>query len=306
MADISEIGAVWKAETKRATRSGRGIAVMVLFLFAETLTLGVGGCINVNANRQFDEVVTGQGASPEDVRTMLVSKKREFLKNFSRNSEATVEVIAEVPLVLLLVFFATILFIPLLIALMGFDQISAEVGPKSIRFLVVRAQRSSVLLGKYLSQLTVLAVLLLVCIVAMVGVTRWLNSDFQWAQCFRWAVKMWGAAMTIGCAYAALTTLCSAVTRAGPLSLFLNIILLFLMWFAGLLLSSRAMPDSPPGLLPLEPSPIAYGKYLLPSHFEGSMLSPAPLEWGAGLIALLGFTGIFLGLAQLALDERDV
>lgn len=305
MADPAEIGAVWRAETRRAGRSARGLALMVLFLFAEALTLGVGGCINVSANKQFDEIVAGQGAQPDAVKQELTKRKRELLKAVTRNSDATVDLIAEVPLVLLFVFFATTFFVPLLIALMGFDQISAEVGPKSIRYLVVRAQRSSVLFGKYLSQLTVLALLMLVCVAAMVGVTKWLNADFDWLTAGKWLFRLWVASMVIGAAYAALTTLCSSVTRAGPLSLFLNIIVLFVFWFVGLVSNIWSLPGSP-GLLGQEESPLAYVRYLIPSQFESQMLSPAPLEFASGIVAFAGFALLFLGLARMALDWRDV
>ncbi|MFZ5444646.1 MAG: ABC transporter permease [Myxococcota bacterium] len=305
MADPSEIGAVWRAETRRAGKSARGLALMVLFLFAEALTLGVGGCINVGANKQFDEIVTGQGAEPAVVRKELTRRKVEILKMVTRNSDATVETLAEVPLVLLLVFFATLLFLPILIALMGFDQISAEIGPKSIRYLVVRAQRSSVLFGKYLSQLTVLALLMVICVLAMVGVAKWLNADFEWLLAAKWAAKLWAASMVIGATYAALTTLCSSVVRIGPLSLFLNLISLFVFWFIGLVSNVWSLPGAK-GLLGQEESPLAYIRYLLPSQFETQVLSPAPLEFASGLVAFAGFTLVFLGLARMVLDWRDV
>src|SRR5258707_878339 len=62
--------------------------------------------------------------------------------------------LAAIPIVLLVVFKLTLRFLPLFIALMGFDQLAGEVGPKSIRYLVVRAKRSSMILGKLLSQVT--------------------------------------------------------------------------------------------------------------------------------------------------------
>ena len=49
---------------------------------------------------------------------------------------------------LLVVFKLTLCFVPLFIALMGFDQLAGEVGPKSIRYLVVRVKRSSIILGQ--------------------------------------------------------------------------------------------------------------------------------------------------------------
>lgn len=305
MADTQEITTIWKGETRRTARSARGFALAVLFLFAEALTLGVGGCINVSANKQFDELVSSQGGEPAAVREQMTLKKKEILKAVTRNSDATVAVFAEVPLVLLFVFFATTFFLPLLIALMGFDQISAEVGPKSIRYLVVRAQRSSILVGKYLSQITFLGALLLVCVLAMVGVTKWLNAEFTWLSCFTWTARLWGAVMVIALSYAALTALCSSVTRAGPLSLFLNVISLFVLWFIGLISNVWALPGTT-GVLGQTESPLAYIRYLVPSQFESLLLSNAPLELAGGVLAHLGFGMVFLGLAHVALKQRDL
>lgn len=278
---------------------------MLLFLFAEMLTLGVGGCMNVGANKQFDEMVAGQGVDPKVAREFAVSKKSEMLKMVTRMSDSSVESIADVPIVLLLVFFVTTLMLPLLIALMGFDQISAEIGPRSIRYLLVRAQRGSVLLGKYASQVTVLAVLLLISVAAMVGVTRALNDDFGWGDMFAWGARLWVVSLIIGCVYAALTSLCSALTRLGALSLFLNIILLFTFWLVSLVSNLWVLPGST-GLFGQKESVLAYTRYLLPSSYESQMLSTSFLELGSGLIAFVGFTLLFLGAASVVLDRRDV
>lgn len=305
MASAQEVATVWRAETRRAFRSARGLSLMVLFLFAQALTLGVGGCVNVQANEQFDKSVSEQGADPAQVRQLASEKKAELLKMVTRMSDAAIESIADVPVVLLLVFFVTMLMLPLLIALMGFDQISAEIGPRSIRYLVIRAQRTSVLLGKYLSQLTVLALLLLVSVAGMVLVTRLLNHDFEAGDVLLWGLRLWLASLVIGSVYAALTSLCSALTRLPALSLFLNIILLFTFWLVSLITNLWVLPGDK-GLLSQNESVLAYLRYLLPSTYESHMLSPAPLEYGSGLIAFAGFALVFIGAASLVLDRRDV
>ncbi|MFO0597517.1 MAG: ABC transporter permease subunit [Myxococcaceae bacterium] len=306
MADAAEIGTVWRAETRRVASSARGLAFMVLFLFAEMLTLGAGGCANVALNKQFDSFVSDKGVPPEVARAELAKSKRETLRFFTRNSDATIDKLADIPIVLLVVFFVTTFFVPLLVALVGFDQISAEVGPRSMRFLVVRAQRDSVLIGKYLSQLTVLAVLLFVCVVAMTGVSKYLNPDFSWPLAIEWTLRLWLVSMVLAAAYAALTTMCSTLTRIPPLSLFFNVIGLFVFWFIGLISNAWSLPGTKSMLLNVTESPLAYIRYIVPSSYESFLLSPAPLELAAGLFAFAGFAFVFLGLARIALDERDL
>jgi ABC-2 type transport system permease protein len=70
------------------------------------------------------------------------------------------------------------LFLPVYIALMGFDQVSGEVGPRSIRYLTVRARRSSLLLGKFLSQATVLLGLVLIIVPGHLRLRRLHHADF--------------------------------------------------------------------------------------------------------------------------------
>src|SRR6185369_9811153 len=57
-------------------------------------------------------------------------------------------------------FLATLIFLPLFIALLGYDQLSGEVSTGSVRYLAVRSRRGSILIGKFLAQALVMGVLL--------------------------------------------------------------------------------------------------------------------------------------------------
>jgi ABC-type transport system involved in multi-copper enzyme maturation permease subunit len=270
--------------------------LVVLFLFGEGLLLTVVGFITGGAGQ-----MTGGGGDP-------VAQKKSLLMMFTNNSEATIDAIARLPSVLLVAFSATTLFLPLLIALMGFDQLAGEVGPKSMRYLIVRVRRTSIVLGKYLNQATVLAGILVLAVVAMMGTAKHLNPDFSWADTASWGLKLTIAMLVIGVTYAALTTLCSAVAASGALALFVNIIALFVFWFVSVLGNRVLLPGTQAvGLDAMkEQSVLGYIRYLVPSEFEHHLLSPDPLEYGTGVVAYLGFALVFLGLAKLALARRDL
>jgi ABC-type transport system involved in multi-copper enzyme maturation permease subunit len=294
--EYSEIVAIWRGELGRAIRSGWALALVVLFLFGEGLLLTVVGFITTSGGQ-----MSGGGADP-------IAQKKSLLMLFTNNSEATIDAIAKLPLVLLVAFSATAFFVPLLIALMGFDQLAGEVGPKSMRYLIVRVRRTAIVLGKYLTQATVLSGILVLSVLAMVGKAKSVDADFPWAEALRWGTKLSIAMLVIGVTYAALTTLCSAVSSSGALALFVNMILLFVFWFISVIGNRVLLPGTTAvGLDSLkEASPLGYIRYLNPGEFEHHLLSPDPLEYATGLIAYVGFALMFLGLAKMALARRDL
>jgi ABC-type transport system involved in multi-copper enzyme maturation permease subunit len=306
--EFSEIEAVWRGETKRAMASGRFVALVILFLMAEGLALTVVGFLNAKANEQFDSAVKGQGLDPAVVRTQVLAQKKQFLGFFMSAEEDTLEAIVVLPIVLLFVYSLTTFFAPLLIALMGFDQMAGEMGPKSIRFLVVRVRRSSIVLGKFLSQITMLTVLLSLCVFAMVAVAKILNPDFSWALTLQWGAKLLVAMVVIGSTYAALTALCSSLVKVSALALFLNICAIIGFWFIGLVGNAFAIPGHKnEGLAMLKSeSVLGFIRYVVPSQFERNLLSPMALDYSTGILAHLGFIGIFLGLSLVAISRRDL
>lgn len=310
MEDFSEILSIWRGETVRAMKSGRFVALVVLFLMAEALSLTVVGYLNAKANEQFDQVVSAQGADPVQARAAVLTQKKQFLAFFTSSSDdRTLEAISVLPLVLLFVYSLTKFFAPLLIAFMGFDQVSGELGPKSIRYLIVRARRNSIILGKFLSQLTMLAALLALCVLAMIVVAKVLNSDFAMGDVVTWGVKLTAAMVVMGATYGALTTLCSSLTRVSALALLFNLIVLFVFWFIGLIGNAVRIPGHAVvgmDVLRQSESYLGYLRYLAPAHFEQNLLSPAPLEFATGLVAHIGFALVFLGLAQVAMKRRDL
>ena len=105
---LKEIAVIWSAETLRALRSARTLVLLGLYAMA---------CLAVLL---FLTLVTGGSRVPPGAMPDL----------------------EQLPGVIENVFKVSLFFLPLYIALMGFDQISGEVGPRSIRYLTLRARRS--------------------------------------------------------------------------------------------------------------------------------------------------------------------
>lgn len=307
MDDLKEIGAIWRGETARALRTGRVLVLLVLFLLFVGLALMGVGLLS-------SQVVSGAmkvapGADPEQVRQSLLGAKKQFLATFFTDDERLLDSLAQLPLVLLVVFKLTLRFVPLFIALMGFDQIAGEVGPKSIRYLIVRVKRNSIILGKFFSQATIFTLLLTVCTLAMVLVAKILTPEFTVGDMTLWTLKLIGSSIVLALAYLSLTTLCSALVRQGAVALVLNVIGLFLIWFFALVGEYFRFPgDAASGTLELmrAESYWAYLRYASVWHFGQDLLHPDWKVFLSAAVMHLGFAATFLGLAQLALKRRDL
>lgn len=314
MEDLPEIAAIWRGETRRALKSGRVLVLLILFLLFVGLALTIVGGINHQLNSKFDQQVMMAGGNVAEARAaakeQLDSGKKEFLRTFITDDQAMLDSLASLPLVLLVVFKLTLRFLPLFIALMGFDQLAGEVGPKSIRYLVVRAKRSSIVLGKFLSQATLFALLLTICTVLMVLVARFLNADFAAPDVALWTGKLLLSSFTLSLAYLALTALFSAITRQGSVALVLNIIALFVIWFIALIGEAFRFPGEEAASNSLamlkSESMAAYLRYASVWHFGDDLLHPHWARWLTSSLVHVGFGLVFMGLALLSLRRRDL
>lgn len=309
-----EIGVVWRGEVGRALKSGRVIVLLVLFSLFTGLALTTVGWLVGKATEQALSKAKEQGLDDEATQKLSIEAKKQFVSTvYSDNDEALTEVLLAIPVVLLIVFSFSMRFVPAFVALMGFDQIAGEVGPRSIRYLVVRTRRSSIMLGKLLAQFTVLGLLTLVAVGMMVAVARFTNADdFSMAAAALAFVKLWSASMVLSVPYLALTSLCSILFRQSAVSLVMNLILLVCIWFLAFvgeafLLPGEKVPEAAAavGVMRAE-SPVAYARYLSVFHFASDLLHPHWQRFGAAGLAHLGYAMVFLGLGFVVLRRRDL
>ncbi len=308
--NLQEILAIWRGETRRALKSGRVLVLLILFVLFVGLALTIVGGFQHQANAQLEQQAAMAGADLSQAQAQLDEQKRGFLKFFITDDEAMLDSLASIPIVLLVVFKLTLRFLPLFIALMGFDQLAGEVGPKSVRYLVVRVKRTSIIFGKLLSQATIFAILLSICTFLMVLVARVLNPDFAASEVSLWTIKLILSSFVLSLAYLALTALFSAITKQSGIALVLNIIALFVIWFIALVAGFFRFPgeevlNTPLAMLKGE-SWLAYLRYASVWHYGDDLLHPS---WARALPAALAHAGyglVFLGLAQLAVRRRDL
>lgn len=306
--DVKEIEAIWRGEVGRAIKSGRVVVLLVLFLLFTALILTVVGFLNHQANVQFDKAIA-DGANLDDAKAAVLQQKKSFLEFFT-SDKSFVDSIAELPLVLLVTFKLATWFAPFFIALMGFDQLSGEVGPRSIRYLVVRVRRTSIVLGKLLAQATILVALLAIATLLMVVVARGLNSDFTWGLVFTWLFKLLAASTVLALAWLGLTSLCSALFRTPGISLVVNIIgimlFAFISTFGGWFRFPGEVAKGALDTLVRSESWLALTRYASVWTFGQDLLHPDFSKFAVAVVMHVGFALMFIGTAQLVLRRRDL
>ena len=262
MNGLNETLVIWSAECRRTLRSSRVVALLGLYsLFS-----------------------------------VVVFIAAVFLRSLSQQmADAGMLPPTEgLPLSVQIVYFLSLFFLPLYIALMGFDQVSGEVGPRSIRYLTVRSRRSSVLLGKVLAQATVLLGLVFVLDLGLGVYTVTTTPGFGALGFVRYVLHFWAASVLFSCCFLALTSLCSSVTTSPAVSLILNLAVLlfsFILWMTGLADKENLVRGV---------------RYLSPLRYSLGLLSTEPAQLAVSAAAYLFFTGLFLGGALAALRTRDL
>jgi ABC-2 type transport system permease protein len=208
--------AVARTELLRTLRNAR---VLVLLLLFGTSTALVGLLVGL--------ITRGLGSQDPEAAAAASAGILGFLVG---GDGAAFQRLSELPLLVPVVFRITLFFVPLFIALLGYDQLSAEVSTGSVRYLAVRTRRGSILAGKFLAQAVVMGVLLALVLVGLFAAGAGLRPGLDPVAYGAAAARFWvGGAALVSC-YLALTTLASAATSAPGGSLLLNVGALIGFW----------------------------------------------------------------------------
>ncbi len=295
MDGLKETLVIWAAELRRAMKSGRAIVLLGLYSMFSALVLLVVGFVTRDLQAQLNAKLAESGGDSELATQAAEQMHRGVLGFLANNDAAMMEALEQVPIVVLIVFKITLFFLPAYIALMGFDQVSGEVGPRSMRYLTVRARRSSVLLGKFLCQATLLVGLVLIIDLAIFIYARIINDDFAAGVLVLNLLKFWSATIVFSLAYVSLTTLCSSLFRSPAVSLVFNFILLFVFWLMDSV--GRAVGED---------NVLRFLRYLSPSYYSVNLLHPKLAEFAVSGAAYAAFAAVFLFGAYGVLRARDL
>jgi len=287
LSPLLETLAVARTELLRTIRNARVLVLLLLFATSTALIGLVVGLLTRGLDAQGPEAAAAATA--------------RILGFLSGEDGAAIQRLSELPLLVPLVFRATLFFLPLFIALLGYDQLSAELSTGSIRYLAVRARRGSILAGKFVAQAVVLGVLLALVLVGLFVAGAGLRPGLEPLSYAAAAARFWVGGVAFAFAYLALTALSSAVTTSPGGSLLLNVGALFGFWLLDAIGGRAALVHRMGG----------------PASWTEALRWASPSAYASGVLgsssALLGsaaaygvFGVVFLAIAWAAFRARDL
>ncbi len=276
MEALRETGIIFLTELRRAVRSAKGATLLALY----ALGAGIAGMIFVwvtrSANVQIKASLEGQELPPEAASQI----KMGFLAFLYGKDEALLKYLSDVPSVVLFLFWMTLKFLPWFVFLIGFDQLSGELGLKSLRFVAVRARRGSIVLGKFFAQMALLALLTLVVESALFAFAAVMTPGFNVSIGLPATARFWAVSLVFAAAYMGITAFTSACFRTSWFSLLASVAVYFGLWIV------YVVPKLFERLAPLS--------YFSPTHYEELLVRPSALELLPALGAYLAFAVVFV------------
>ena len=287
MSPLAELLAVTRTELLRNVRHARVLVLLLLFALSTALVGLVVGLLTRGLDAQGPEAAAAASAG---ILGFLVGEDGAAFQRLS-----------ELPLLIPLVFRVGLFFLPLFIALLGYDQLSAETSTRSVRYLAVRARRVSILGGKFVAQALVLGALLAVVLAGLFVAGAGLRPGVEPLAYASAAARFWLGGMAFAFAYLSLTALSSAVTGGPGSSLLLNVAALFAFWLLDAMGGRAAVLHRMGG----PESWIESLRWLSPSAYASGVLGSSS-ALAASAIAYGAFGVAFLAVAWATFQRRDL
>lgn len=296
MLSMREVGIVAQREILRNIRSTKGIAMFALFF--------LGGLVPAVAR-----LIIGRFAKdvPEEV------IKAGFLKYLKGEygSDAVANYVSNAPRIIYFLFEGTLMFLPFLVLLVGFDQIAGEVQHRTLRYSAGRATRASIVVGKAVGMWAVIAVM-----VSFLHLTVWILSLVQGdgAGVFSWGGRLLFFALFCASAYVGFSSLVSAFFRTPTVALFAGVGIGAVLWLGyktlgGIVgLAELAKNDSSVGWR--VPEWLAKGaesaQWLFPNRYEKLLLQPDALSVITGIALFLLWGAVCVAGSSAIVARRDI
>lgn len=291
MEAVNEAVAIALHDVRRSLKSAKGIVLLTLFV-GSFLLAGMGFVLASEGLSKRARAELAAQNLPVDVATVEKEAKVKMFEGIAGDDAELAESLAATPMIVLFFFLSALGFLPMLVALMGYDVISGDVQNRTVRYTLLRARRGSYVVGKFCGQLLLLGVFTLVTNVALLGFAAVRVPDFDLAAGLAGLGRYWALAMVYGAVFVALVTFFSSLTRHPLLSLLGTVGALGafgILWMFGAVDWSLASL----GVL----SPFA--------HF-GRLFSPHPERLASGVGIYLAFAAVLLGGAFALVAKKDL
>jgi ABC-type transport system involved in multi-copper enzyme maturation permease subunit len=283
MSPVREASLTALREIRRNIASTKGIAMFVLFFLGGLLGPIIG-------ERVIIKLLFGG-----DLTGLTAVEKQQVLNELLLRSgyeRATVDYLSFCPWQLGILFFqGTLTFAPLLILLIGFDQIVGDIQHRAVRYIAGRSRRESIVVGKALGVWAVIAFLMLI-----LNVTVWILMIGRGvagpAAILTWGPRLWLLQVAAAAAWVGLITLISSLFRTPIIALLAGAVV-----FPGVWLTNKIL-----GLI----EAAAPAMWALPFKYEDLLISPEPLRVLGGVGAFIGWGAVMVAIATQVVKRRDV
>jgi ABC-type transport system involved in multi-copper enzyme maturation permease subunit len=278
MISARDVGIVAQRELMRNLRSTKGIAMFALFFLGGLLP----AVIRLMARKL-------AGDTPEAVGQALF--EGYLGKRFS--SETTVHYLSNAPQTIYFLFEGTLTFLPLLVLVVGFDQIAGEIQHRTLRYSAGRATRPSLVLGKAIGIWGVVAVM-----ISVLHITVWVVALIQGGQgASAGAVVSWGARVLLfsvvgASAYVGFASLMSSLFRTPIVVLFVGAGVGFAIWLSNKIL----------GFFPSTEKIT----WIFPNRYEQLLFEPDALTVLGGIGLFIAWGALCIAASSLIVSRRDV
>jgi ABC-type transport system involved in multi-copper enzyme maturation permease subunit len=285
MAVQHEVGLVALREIRKNLRSTKGIAMFVLFF--------LGGAVPSVASVLFERAKQDAGFD-----SVSDAAQKQILENALASgygSEETAKYLIQCPPSLFFLLQGTLVVLPLLVLLVGFDQLAGDVQHRSIRYVAGRAYRHSIVAGKALGVWAVVGVMVLV-LHSTVWAVMLFQSNYSVATTLSWGLRVWLFSVTYAAAYVGLTNLISSFFKTPILALFIGAGIGFGIWLGRLVvlvISTRA-------------ESFEAASWVFPASYEKLMVSPNPMHAIGGCALAIAWGAVCVAFATFILRRRDI
>lgn len=303
MNPLVEVWLIVAREIRKNMRSVKGLVMLGLSV--------LGAIASVMRQPRFEEALKkAEGMGTE----AFHDAKVQVIAGMYRDDKIG-ERLADAPTRLVIFFFIAVWLTPLLVAVVGFDGISADLQYRSVRYWTIRTRRASYYVGKYLGLWAAVGAMTLVMhgIVWIVMIGR---VDATATETLTWGIRFWLVSLPITGAWCAVSTLIGSFFRTPMVGLLLTCAAFFVMFFVGFVLANayggvdaaeaaRHAADAA-RTIPEEAKTLTFLRFLYPNSLDAWLLSAEPQRVLAGL-GVTGFYAVATCLGgSFAFAQRDV
>lgn len=286
MLSAREVGIVAQRELLRNIRSAKGIAMFSLVL--------LGGLVfSMAASNIIGSILKGVadkaevGALPPEVQRQLFEV---FLTRWYE-SEVIAKHLAASPPVLYWLFWGTLFVLPILVLLVGFDQLAGELQHRTLRYSAGRAARASIVVGKALGIWGVVILMVLVLHVT-VWVLVLVRGGDSIGHVLSWGGRFWLYSSVCAAAYVGYTSMVSARFRTPVVALFAGLGAGRALWPTYFILGlfQRTAPLT----------------WVFPNAYEKLLVMPEAGQVLGGLLLFIAWGALCVAGSTVIMARRDV